>query len=67
MAVSHKIFWKKTWEELCEEANVFLNGIAPEKIISVSHVTEGSYGGAIVWYVSDEVPESGSSPSADAG
>ncbi len=54
MAVAHKIFRKKSWEELCEEINEFLNGLSSEDVISVSHVSEPPYAVGIVWYTTAE-------------
>lgn len=54
MAVAYEVFRKKSWEELCEEMNEFLNGVPAEDVISVSHVSEPPYAVGIVWYTAAE-------------
>ena len=50
MAVRHRIFRKRSWEEVCEEANAFIDGLDAARVISVSHVSEPPYAVTFVWY-----------------
>ena len=53
MPVFHRIFRKRSWEEACDEAKKFLDGLKNEQIISVSHVSEPPNGVVFVWYTAD--------------
>jgi hypothetical protein len=45
-----------SWATLFQEAADFASGLGPERVINVSHMTEGMFGLVIVWYWSDEPP-----------
>lgn len=52
MYMSVKVFSsnRKSLGEVCEEAAEFATSVGPERLVSVSHSSEGSRSLVVVWY-----------------
>ena len=56
LRVQFKVFRSisSSWDTLFEQAADYASSLGPDRVINVSHMTEGMSGAVVVWYWSDE-------------
>ena len=51
MPIRCREFRHRSWEEACAGAETFANDLGPERVVSVSHVSEPPHARVFVWHV----------------